>query len=464
MFSIYLKNTREHSDSVLIYDDLNPDPMYSLIDVTLTREDNASGSLEFEVPLSNIGYSLINPYEQDSDIFVYKKGYKNTYGLDGTDDVYWSGRIASVSKDISNHKTVYCEGVLAFLNDTIQTPSVYETVTDDNDAWQTDASKTSLHTYIGYLLDERHNLKVAPNRRIYLGETTAVYEPTKWYTNFETTMEILEDIASATGGHLRIRRSVRDGASAWVLDLLNDDIWIEGETDSNGIVMTEDNKWRYRWIPNYDQDIEFGSNMLDLSQAFDISEIKTKVYPLGKRKDESTIEGIDEYITIDDCDPSDIPELPEGVTIETDPQNYKYLKSAYADLVGGLETVEHYDDVDNPSELISLGILSLTMPDDISFEVEASAIDASYRDYRLKPIDVFDLIQVIAIPHGLNGAFLKVSKSEMPLDKPSDTRFTIGTTISKTFTELASKNNKSLFSEIKYLSVKPYLSPNEGGQ
>lgn len=455
MYTVYIKAPREDTENaILIYDDLDMNEDVRLIDPKLTKEDNAAGSYEFEVPLCNRGYDEITPYTKDMDVYIYKLGYSNNYGLPDTDDVYWAGRIVDVSKGIDNHKVVYCEGVLGFLNDTIQIPGSYVTESADNDAWSWLPPQTCLASYLAYLLDSRHNSQVADNRKIYLGEVTAVYEPTTWYTNYETTMDVISSIAEATNGHIKIRRSVRSGNSVWLLDLLNDDVWVPDPEDPSH----EDDKWRYRWVPNYDQELEYGVNLTDLNISASLSNIVTAVYPLGKRKDTSTIEGIDEYYDISSATNLDIPSDYQGkVDVVSDPNNsnYKYLRSNLYQTVGRIATVVHYDDVTDTTELVALGCLSLTLSGDESYEVEAGAVDASYRNRSLQPIDVYDVIRVIAAPHGVVN-YMKVSKAEIPLDHPVDTVFTIGNILAESFTNISNKRFKNINSEIKYLNIKPF--------
>ena len=91
------------------------------------------------------------------------------------------------------------------------------------------------------------------------------------YTNWENTLDDIQDkLVDRLGGHLRIRHS---GTTRY-LD----------------------------YIADYDntntQVIEFGSNLLDYTENADASEIATRVIPLGKRLEESSIEGLEEYTTI----------------------------------------------------------------------------------------------------------------------------------------------------------------------
>lgn len=439
MFSIYIKAPRNNPLSKLIYDDINLDDDFKLIEPKLMVEDNSAGSLEFEVPLCNVEINGIDPYHSDMDIFVYKMGYSKEYTIGNSveiDDIYWAGRIVSVDKGIDNHKVVYCEGVYGFLNDTIQAPQKYTTTSNPGG--------NTLETYVEFLLN-RHNRKVSDNRKIYKGIVNVTYEPTDWVTNYESTMEIIQDIVSTTNGHIRIRRGTYNNTKVWFLDILTDD---------------------EVWVVNEDQQLEYGANILDLLQTYDISEICTIIYPLGKRKDNNEDTGLDDYYTIENADITKIPaSLRNIISKETDEDGQHYLMSSLGnpnstDYIGHYETTVNYDDVEDPTELMLLGILSLTLPDSKACEIEASAIDLSYSDRSKKPLEVYDVIQVYAPQHGVskNDGY-KVSKAEIPLDNPFDGTYTIGNIRGRTFTELTTKNTKAFANEIKYLTVKPGVTP-----
>lgn len=165
----------------------------------------------------------------------------------------WEGRVLSENVDFNNCRVIYCEGALAYLNDTRQPPRVFP--------------NTSFRNYISKLL-ETHNSKVVEARRFALGTT---WEPTKkkgeeWQpqdpdeditrhvTNFETTLELLNGLVSDYGGHLRIRKS----GSIRYLDWLED------------------------YPTKSDQVINFGKNLLDFTRKYDMSNMCTAVYPTGQ--------------------------------------------------------------------------------------------------------------------------------------------------------------------------------------
>ena len=103
MYSIY-------ADNDVIYTDI-----YALDDTVITKpkltmQDNGAGSLEFTMPPTHRHYNDI--YRMKTTITVFKEG-----------EEIWSGRVLEETTDFWNNKKFYCEGELAYLNDTIQPPA-----------------------------------------------------------------------------------------------------------------------------------------------------------------------------------------------------------------------------------------------------------------------------------------------------------------------------------------------------
>lgn len=94
------------------------------------------------------------------------------------------------------------------------------------------------------------------NRRFAIGAVTVVDEafPT-YYTNYGKTLESLNALVEAYGGHLRVRKA--DGVR--YLDYLKD------------------------YPDTCSQVIQFGSNLLDFVRNWDSAEYATAIVPLGNR-------------------------------------------------------------------------------------------------------------------------------------------------------------------------------------
>lgn len=86
-----------------------------LISPTLTREAGKAGSFEFTLPLGNVAHSALQKLKTIMEV-----------EQDGTP--IWHGRVMSHDMDFYLRQKVYCEGELAYLNDTALTPYLYPNI------------------------------------------------------------------------------------------------------------------------------------------------------------------------------------------------------------------------------------------------------------------------------------------------------------------------------------------------
>lgn len=86
-----------------------------LISPTLTREAGKAGSFEFTLPLGNVAHSALQKLKTIVEV-----------EQDGTP--IWRGRVMSHDMDFYLRQKVYCEGELAYLNDTALTPYRYPNI------------------------------------------------------------------------------------------------------------------------------------------------------------------------------------------------------------------------------------------------------------------------------------------------------------------------------------------------
>ena len=83
-----------------------------LISPTLTREAGKAGSLEFTIPLGNIAHSALQKL-------------KTIVEVEQDGKTLWRGRVMSHEMDFYLRQKVYCEGELAYFNDSSLTPYKY---------------------------------------------------------------------------------------------------------------------------------------------------------------------------------------------------------------------------------------------------------------------------------------------------------------------------------------------------
>ena len=324
-----------------------------------------------------------------TDITIMKEG-----------EIYWQGRVLQENMDFWNQRVMTCEGELAFLNDTIQPPHEY----DYN-------NQQAVRLFLSSLLTN-HNAKVESNRQFTLG-TVTVYAPNDTLyrtTNYESTISCVnEKLVSKLGGHLIVRH--QNGVR--YLDYLEDAYNLNTQT------------------------VDFGKNLIDFTRSFDSAEYATVIVPLGKRLEkEEGDPDIDKYLTVESVNSGSI-----YVQSETAVSNY-----------GWIVKVVHFDDVENASTLLSMGQSYLS---DIQFDsmvIELSALDLHYLNPNIESVKLGDSIRVISEPHGLDKIF-PVQKMEIPLDKPENTLFMLGSEIRLSLTSENNKVNQELKEKIENIET-----------
>jgi len=357
-----------YANDVCIYHDIFVPEDMAVLNPKLTMEDNSAGSLSITLPPANKAYGSIT--RMATDISVRKH-----------DKEIWSGRVLSEDSDFWNNRVLYCEGELAFLNDSTQPPAEY--------------SRISIREYLQRILDV-HNSKVPDNRRIEIGAVTVTEEDESIvrYTNYEKTLKYINDLVEEYGGHIRIRK---EGGVRY-LDYLKDYPKATG------------------------QRIEFGKNLMDFTRKWDSTEYATVIVPLGARQSDSPIEALDAYLT---------------VASENNGCIYVQSEDAVKSF-GWIEKVVNWDDIESPASLLKKARDYLADLQFDNMDIELSALDLHYLNPDMPPVELLDEIRVVSRPHGMD-RFFPVTKLEIPLDHPEDTLFTLGDRVQ---TNLTSVNNQ----------------------
>ena len=356
-------------DDTLIYD--LRDEELTLLEPKVTLEMNKAGSFSFKFPPDHPHIDL--PQKMKSLIVVKQDG-----------EEIFSGRPTKSYTDFYKRRYVYCEGELAYLNDSIQRPAEYHNM-----------------TVRGYLetLIQAHNEQVTEDKRFEVGIVT-VTDPNDSlyrYTNYNSTMkELKEDLVDDLGGYLRVRNHLGHKYLDYVTDF--------GNTCS--------------------QVIEFGENLLDFTQNFDATNIATAIIPLGAKLETSQFTAIDERQTIKEVN---------------DGKDYVYSEDAVKQY-GWIFKTMTWDAVNNPKILMSKGKKYLT---DTQFEnvtIEAKAIDLHLTDAEIEQFKLGDSVRVLSSPHGLDRYF-PLTKMTVNLDKPANNTVTLGITEKKSLTAVSSTIN-----------------------
>lgn len=377
MYSIY-------ADGVCIYSDLSVSDELSLISPKLTLEDSSAGSLEMTLPATNVGYSIIE--RLNTEIVVKQDG-----------EEIWSGRVLSEKEDFWKSRVLYCEGELAYLNDTTQPQAKYHDIT--------------VQGFLEALLTV-HNAKSLENRQFRLGIVTVTdnNDSLYRYTNYESTIECINDkLIDRLGGHIRVRKE--NGVR--YLDYLKD-------------------------YPNTNsQIIYFGENLLDFTKNYDMSNLATVLLPLGARLEESSIEALEQY--------TDVSSVNGG-------SPYVISDDAY-NKYGWIEKVAHWDDVAEPENLLRKAKEYLSEVQFEDLELEVTALDMHNLDINAEKIKLLDQIRVISSPHGLD-KFFPVRKMTIPLDSPEETLFTLGTNVQPSLTSININANSEILAKMESMPKK----------
>lgn len=297
---------------------------------------------------------------------------KGTITVKKGDEVIFCGRAITESKDFYNNREIFCEGELNYLMDSYQRPEEFHDV--------------SVLQYFTHLI-EVHNAQM-PDKAFEVGMVT-VTDPNDSlyrYTGYDSTLKTLqEDLLKTLGGHLRVRY---EGGKRYI-DYLAD------------------------YPRRCQQEVRFGKNLLDFVSENDLSDVFSALIPLGAKLEDS-----DERLTIKDVN--------EG----SDTLIYQPL----IDRFGYIVRTETWDDVTQAINLKTKGqqFLQAALTENLSLDVTAIDLkNAGLED--TDGIRLLDEIRVVSEPHGLDAIF-PVSKMTIPLSSPSDQKFSLGLSVTNTFT------------------------------
>lgn len=323
------------------------------------KGDNVNGQAEFSVYPTHPYYQYVK--KLTTDIVFYKDGVEK-----------FAGRVLYDDEDSKGVKKVFVEGELAYFCDSIQRPAVYHNI--------------SVKNYLKTVIDN-HNSQVEERKQFTLGRVS-VTDPNDSlyrYANWETTRETLKDkLVDRLGGHLVIRKE--DGIR--YLDYLNDD----------------------EFYTQNSQEIRFGKNLLDYSKNMDASDLVTCVIPLGAKLEESSIEGLEERLTIK--------EVNGGVDYVSDDS----AVAAY----GRIYKTVTWDDVKVASNLMKKGREYLKSVQFENMVLELKAIDLNLTDDDIQEFEVGDLIRCVSPPHGLDSK-LPLSSLKVYISNFAKNTITLGT-------------------------------------
>ena len=315
---------------------------------------NANGSCTFVLP-------KVNPASGE----IRRRKSIVTVEQDGKE--IFRGRVMDDENDKYNQKSVYCEGVRGYLNDSQAAPYSYN------------------GTPRGLLekLIAEHNEQVEEDKRFTIGEVTVdragealECENTAYR---ETFREIDEKLIGAYGGYLRVRK--------------------EG-----GVLYLD-------WVKEYGranpQKIRFAVNLLDLKDKNDSADMFTILRPLGA----SNLGDDGAY-----SPPLTIASVNGGL-------DYIIDDEAVAQY-GRIWKSQTWAHIEDPAVLLEKGREFLKIGAELR-TITLQAIDMHFLDGNIDSIQVGDKVHILSQPHGID--IEKVCcKIEIDIANPENTTYTFG--------------------------------------
>ncbi len=343
---------------------------------SLTQALNDSGYIEFKIPPGNPLYDHV--FECVSMIQVLKDDREIFYSV-----------VKETSVNFRKEKRVYAVGILSFLADSIQPQKKFQNITP--------------YDFISELI-QRHNEQVEERKRFEVGVVTVHDSNDSLYrfTNYEDTLTALrEKICDRLEGYLRVRRI----GSRNILD----------------VVTLRD------YGKNCAQAIEFGENLLDYAESVTTDEIATAVLPRGHQLDESPIEGLTAYLTIESVN---------------DGKDYIYNEDAVKRF-GWIKKVVDFEDITLPENLIKKAREWLTEKQFAGLTLSLNAVDLSMMDSDIQSFELGDYVHARAEPYGMD-AWFPVREKTTCLSDISRNTIVLSSTSRKSYTQQQAVLEKSM--------------------
>lgn len=350
-----------------------------------------------EAKLTN---SLNNPSYLDFDMAPDHALYGEVAERDGLVELFWdgeelfAGQVASVEVDTQGTKTVSCEGVMAWLGDTVVRP--YSTVEGEQGLTAPSSVDGLFQWYVdqhnAHTMDTNKRFSVGINQGACLDANNYVYRSSSQLP--ATLDEIKDKITGSMGGYVYARRE--DGTN-W-LDLYAD------VHDMNAQV------------------VDFGVNITDFAKASDSSDQYTAVRPSGgtpKSDGESSDEG---------RGPITIEALPDGIT-EYDPDVVKkgdvvFSASAVA-RYGYREEAWSNTDCATEEGLLRSAVTHLRKIAEPKLTVTVKAVDLALFMGGYDHLRVGQAVRVRSAPHGVD-EYLTVNSIALDLQDPGQSEYVLG--------------------------------------
>lgn len=425
MYEIYAYPYGNPDAKLLLY---RPnDPQALVLSPKLTREISKGGSLIFTITRDHTQYDML---QKLSTVVQVRRDGKEI----------WRGRVLKHEADFYNRRVVYCEGALSYFNDSSITPFNY---------------KGTLRQFLQHLIDA-HNDQVKSKMKCFqLGTVTAAlgnlvvqFGDADQYgvgEDYGKVWDILDKLVlKVFGGYFYCSFDAATGLN--VLNYCDQAAEAKRQTA---------------------QKIEYGQNLLNLSETTDATDLYTRIYPIGNKHTVDTSKWYYKLMWWRDTS-KDKHEERWGI-METDAatvaqylpaSGYSYnlqegwIQNDAAVQKFGIITRIVELDTDSANDTFAAGVQALQQNYAMKTSYVIRAVDLVDAGYDTDRLDFSMYSHIVSAPHSVDAVML-CTKLVEPLEKPAQKEFTFGMT-RRTLTDrqVANMGTTNLLQESAYTSEK----------
>lgn len=425
MYEIYAYPYGNPDAKLLLY---RPnDPQALVLSPKLTREVSKGGSLVFTMTRDHAQYDMLQ--KLSTVVQVQRDGKE-----------IWRGRVLKHEADFYNRRVVYCEGALSYFNDSSITPFNY---------------KGTLRQFLQHLIDA-HNDQVKSKMKCFqLGTVTAAlgnlvvqFGDADQYgvgEDYGKVWDILDKLVlKVFGGYFYCGFDAATGYN--VLNYCDQAVEAKRQTA---------------------QKIEYGRNLLNLSETTDATDLYTRIYPIGNKHTVDTSKWY--YKLMWWRDPSKDKHEERWGIMETDAATVaQYLPASghsYNLEEGWIQNdaaVQKFGiitrivelDTDSANDTFAAGVQALQQNYAMKTSYVIRAVDLVDAGYDTDRLDFAMYSHIVSTPHSVDAVML-CTKLVEPLEKPAQKEFTFGMT-RRTLTDrqVANMGTTNLLQESAYASEK----------
>ena len=338
-----------------------------ILNPRLTLEMGKAGSFQFSLPPSNSQYNTLTKLKTII-----------TVTLDDTE--IFRGRILTMDRSFNNVKQIYCEGVLAYLNDSVQPSEKF-------------TGKT--HDLFAQII-EGHNKMVEPAKQFKMGKITAENRDIIITGTSDETEDGDDD--SFDYKQIAINAMTGEWKSSW--EFISSYLiayaggYLRARQGEDGLYID--------YLQDYEsrapQKIELGTNLLDFSESISAENLFTVLIPLG-----------DENLTIAAVNNGSVELVDETLVNE----------------YGRIVRTHVFDSVNQPETLLENGRRYLESNANVPVTIEIKAVDLHFANPDIQEIYVGDQVLVRSAPHGIKD-YLTCTKIEYDFSNLGNTTYTFG--------------------------------------